>query len=167
MAVLPRRTLLAGSMGAALWVPRVNAQADWPKGPIKFIVPFPPGGGTDPIARIIQAKLAENTGWNVVVDNKPGAAGVIGATIAAKAPPDGQTWMVTFDSHILSPAFTPNLTYKDSDLLQRHAGRPRAAGHRLPSRPTLQDFRRGRRRCAQAAGPGQRRHAVGAASRCC
>src|SRR5215207_9503377 len=116
MAVVRRRAVLAGSMGAALWVPRVNAQADWPKGPIKFIVPFPPGGGTDPIARIIQAKLAENTGWNVVVENKPGAAGVIGATAAAKSAPDGQTWMVTFDSHILSPAFTPNLTYKDSDL---------------------------------------------------
>jgi tripartite-type tricarboxylate transporter receptor subunit TctC len=116
MAIMRRRAVLAGSMGAALWVPRVNAQADWPKGPIKFIVPFPPGGGTDPIARIIQAKLTESTGWNVVVENKPGAAGVIGATAAAKAAPDGQTWMVTFDSHILSPAFTPNLTYKDSDL---------------------------------------------------
>ena len=116
MAVMRRRVVLAASMGAALWVPRVNAQADWPKGPIKFIVPFPPGGGTDPIARIIAAKLGETTGWQIVVENKPGAAGVIGATAAAKSPPDGQTWMVTFDSHILSPAFTPNLTYKDSDL---------------------------------------------------
>ena len=116
MAIMRRRAVLAGSMGAALWVPRVNAQADWPKGPIKFIVPFPPGGGTDPIARIIAAKLSENTGWQIVVENKPGAAGVIGATTAAKSPPDGQTWMVTFDSHILSPAFTPNLPYKDSDL---------------------------------------------------
>jgi len=51
-----------------------------------------------------------------VIDNKPGAAGAIGAAIAAKAPPDGQTWMITFDSHILSPAFTPNLPYKDSEL---------------------------------------------------
>src|ERR1044071_639514 len=116
MAVVRRRAVLAGSMGAALWVSRVNAQADWPKGPIKFIVPFPPGGGTDPIARIIAAKLGETTGWQIVVENKPGAAGVIGATAAANSPPDGQTWMVTFDSHILSPAFTPNLAYKDSDL---------------------------------------------------
>src|SRR4030095_13915212 len=49
-------------------------------------------------------------------DTKPGPAGPIAAAVAAKSPPDGQTWMVTFDSHILSPAFTPNLTYKDSDL---------------------------------------------------
>jgi tripartite-type tricarboxylate transporter receptor subunit TctC len=116
MAVVRRRVVLAASMGAALWGPRVNAQADWPKGPIKFIVPFPPGGGTDPIARIIAAKLGENTGWQIVVENKPGAAGVIGATTTAMSAPDGQTWLVTFDSHILSPAFTPNLTYKDSDL---------------------------------------------------
>jgi len=51
-----------------------------------------------------------------VIDNKPGAAGAIGAAIAAKAPPDGYTWMITFDSHILSPAFTPNLPYNDSEL---------------------------------------------------
>ena len=48
--------------------------ADRPKGPIKFVVPFPPGGSTDPVARIIQAKLTEHTGWNVVVENKPGGA---------------------------------------------------------------------------------------------
>jgi tripartite-type tricarboxylate transporter receptor subunit TctC len=116
MAALRRRVVLTG-IGATLSVPgSALAQVDWPKGPIKFIVPFPPGGGTDPIARIIAAKLGDNTGWQIVVENKPGAAGVIGATAAAKSAPDGQTWMVTFDSHILSPAFTPNLTYKDSDL---------------------------------------------------
>ncbi len=116
MAVLPRRTVLAGSIGASLSVSRVSAQPDWPKGSIKFIVPFPPGGGTDPIARIIAGKLGETTGWQIVVENKPGAAGVIGATAAANAAPDGQTWLVTFDSHILSPAFN-TLPYKDTDLI--------------------------------------------------
>src|SRR5258708_770664 len=90
--------------------------SDWPKGPIRVVVPFPPGGTTDPVARILAAKVSDNTGWATVIDNKPGAAGAIGAAVAAKSPPDGQTWMVTFDSHILSPAFTPNLTYKDSEL---------------------------------------------------
>jgi tripartite-type tricarboxylate transporter receptor subunit TctC len=69
------------------------------------------------VARLLAAKVSDNTGWQTVIDNKPGAAGAIGAAIAAKAPPDGQTWMITFDSHILSPAFTPNLAYKDSELL--------------------------------------------------
>ncbi len=121
MSVLRRRAVLAGTIGTTLCVPGiVNAQstdkgADWPKGPIKFIVPFPPGGGTDPIARIIAAKLGDTTGWQIMVENKPGAAGVVGATVAAKSPPDGQTWMVTFDSHILSPGFN-TLPYKDSDL---------------------------------------------------
>src|ERR1700741_1986304 len=117
MAVLRRRVVLAGPIGTALWVPRVDAQADWPKGPIKFIVPLPPGGGTDPIARIIAAKLGETTGWQIVVENKPGAAGVIGAAVVAKAPPDGQTWLVTFDSHILSPALAHNLPYRDDELV--------------------------------------------------
>ena len=114
-----RRALLAGSAAAVATPALVRAQSvgDWPKGPIRVVVPFPPGGTTDPVARIIAAKVSDNTGWNTVIDNKPGAAGAIGAAIAAKAPPDGQTWMVTFDSHILSPAFTPNLTYKDSDLM--------------------------------------------------
>src|SRR5204863_6710844 len=113
-----RRTLLAGTT-AALAAPAIaRAQgSDWPKGPIRVVVPFPPGGTTDPVARLLAAKVSDNTGWQTVIDNKPGAAGAIGAAITAKAPPDGNTWMVTFDSHILSPAFTPNLTYKDSELL--------------------------------------------------
>ena len=110
---LLRRTLLPLLASPAI----ARAQgSDWPKGPIKVVVPFPPGGTTDPVARLLAAKVSDNAGWATVIDNKPGAAGAIGAAIAAKAPPDGQTWMVTFDSHILSPAFTPNLPYKDSDL---------------------------------------------------
>jgi len=118
MITLRRRSVLVGSAVATFAAPAiVKAQGDWPKGPIKFIVPFPPGGSTDPVARIIQAKLVENTGWNIIVDNKPGGAGVVGAASAAKSPPDGQTWLVVFDSHILLGAFTPNLPYKDSELL--------------------------------------------------
>jgi tripartite-type tricarboxylate transporter receptor subunit TctC len=117
MSVLRRRAVLAGTVATTLGAPAiVKAQAEWPKGPIKFIVPFPPGGSTDPVARIIQAKLIELNGWNIVVDNKPGGTGVVGATVAAKSPPDGNTWLIVFDSHILNPLWTPNLPYKDSEL---------------------------------------------------
>jgi len=120
MRTLQRRSILAGAITTAFAAPAiVNAQnaGEWPKGPVKIIVPFPPGGSTDPVARLIQAKLIETTGWNVIVDNKPGGTGVVGAAVAAKSPPDGQTWMVTFDSHILNPAFAPSLPYKDSELM--------------------------------------------------
>jgi tripartite-type tricarboxylate transporter receptor subunit TctC len=118
MTEVTRRAAIAGSVAAWLGLPvAASAQGgEWPKGPIRVVVPFPPGGTTDPVARLLAAKVSDNTGWQTVIDNKPGAAGAIGAAIAAKAPPDGLTWMITFDSHILSPAFTPNLAYKDSDL---------------------------------------------------
>src|SRR5882724_10896870 len=117
MTILRRRVVLAGvtTVAAAPAIARAQA-SEWPKGPIRVVVPFPPGGTTDPVARLLAAKVSDNTGWATVIDNKPGAAGAIGAAIAAKAPPDGMTWMITFDSHILSPAFTPNLPYKDSEL---------------------------------------------------
>ena len=80
-----RRSLLMGSVAATLGRPVVaEAQSDWPKGLIKFVVPFPPGGSTDPVARIIQAKLIEQNGWNVLIDNKPGGTGAVGSAIAAK-----------------------------------------------------------------------------------
>jgi tripartite-type tricarboxylate transporter receptor subunit TctC len=96
--------------------PAVAQTGDWPRQSLRFVVPFPPGGSTDPVARIIAAKLTETLGWNIIVDNKGGGAGVVGATFAAKQPADGYTWLVVFDNHILNPLFTPDLPYKDSDL---------------------------------------------------
>src|SRR5262249_7725403 len=119
---LQRRALLLGAAASISSPAIVRAQnlaqgGDWPKGPLRFVVPFPPGGSTDPVARIIQARLAETNRSNIIVGNKPGGAGVAGAWIVAKAPPDGQTWLVVFDSHILLAAFTPSaLPYKDSEL---------------------------------------------------
>jgi len=135
MSMLNRRTLIAGLVAAPA-VARAQGAADWPKGQIKIIVPFPPGGSTDPVARIIQAKLIERTGWNIIIDNKPGGTGAVGSAIAAKSAPDGQTWMITFDSHILNPAFAPSLPYKDSDLLNvMQIGRTPQAIMAHPDRP--------------------------------
>jgi tripartite-type tricarboxylate transporter receptor subunit TctC len=137
-----RRTLLSAAAATFAASSPLQAQAEWPKGSIRVVVPFPPGGTTDPVARLLAAKVSENTGWQTVIDNKPGAAGAIGAAIAAKAPPDGQTWMITFDSHILSPAFTPNLPYSDSELLNvMLVGRAPLAVACHPDRPykTLDD----------------------------
>jgi tripartite-type tricarboxylate transporter receptor subunit TctC len=117
MSVLRRRAVMAGTVAASIGVPSiVRAQSDWPKGTIKFVVPFPPGGSTDPIARIIQAKVTEQTGWNIVIENKAGGASVVGASVVAKAPADGQTWLIAFDNHILNPLLNDNLPYKDSEL---------------------------------------------------
>jgi tripartite-type tricarboxylate transporter receptor subunit TctC len=135
MFVLNRRSLIAGLVAAPA-VARAENAADWPKGQIKIIVPFPPGGSTDPVARIIQAKLIELTGWNIIIDNKPGGTGAVGSAIAAKSAPDGQTWMITFDSHILNPAFAPHLPYKDSDLVNvMQIGRTPQAIMAHPDRP--------------------------------
>ncbi|MCW5734637.1 MAG: hypothetical protein KIS73_10945 [Enhydrobacter sp.] len=137
MTMLYRRSALIGA--GAFVVPtlaRSQSATDWPKGQIKIIVPFPPGGSTDPVARIIQAKMVENTGWNIIIDNKPGGTGAVGSAIAAKSAPDGQTWMLTFDSHILNPAFAPNLPYKDSDLFNvMQIGRTPQAIMAHPDRP--------------------------------
>jgi len=137
MSVLRRRAVLAGSLAASLGAPAIaRAQSDWPKGPIKFVVPFPPGGSTDPIARLIQAKLTDTVGWNVVIDNKPGGSGVVGATVVAKSPPDGNTWLIVFDNHILNPLWTATLPYKDSELMPvMQIGRSAQGVAAYPTRP--------------------------------
>ncbi|HJQ58310.1 MAG TPA: tripartite tricarboxylate transporter substrate-binding protein [Vineibacter sp.] len=113
-----RRIFLQATAAASLigLRPAAAQTSDWPRQPLRFVVPFPPGGSTDPVARIIAAKLTETLGWNIVIDNKSGGAGVVGATFAAKQPADGYTWLVVFDNHILNPLFTPELPYKDSEL---------------------------------------------------
>ena len=137
MLKLRRRALVVGSVAASLSAPSiVRAQTDWPKGPVKLIVPFPPGGSTDPVARIIQAKLTENTGWNVVVENKPGGAAVVGANVVAKSAPDGNTWLLCFDNQILHSLWSSNLPFKDSELTPvMQIGRSAQGVSAHPTRP--------------------------------
>ncbi len=81
------------------------AAQDYPAKPVRLIVGFPPGGATDLVARILQPRLAQALGKEIVVDNRPGANGVVGAELAAKAPPDGYTLhLATFASLVISPA---------------------------------------------------------------
>ncbi|HET7672537.1 MAG TPA: tripartite tricarboxylate transporter substrate binding protein [Burkholderiales bacterium] len=77
--------------------------ADWPEKPVRFIVPYPPGGGTDVIARIVQPRLAEALGQSIVIENRGGAGGMVGTEAAAKAAPDGYTFLFTLSSHTINP----------------------------------------------------------------
>lgn len=116
----PSRTLAAcagaallGLMAAAMPAGPAFAQADYPSKPIRLIVPFPPGGGTDMIARAVAQKMAEQNKWNVVVDNRPGAGGNLGVDAAAKAAPDGYTLVVGQTSNLaINPTLYPKLPYK-------------------------------------------------------
>ena len=96
---------------AASGVAHAQTGAQWPAQPIRLIVPFPPGGTTDLIARLIQPQLQKSLGVSVVVDNRGGASGAIGAGIAAKSPPDGHTFLVVFDTHAVNPSLIPNMTF--------------------------------------------------------
>jgi len=79
------------------------AAQDWPTKPVRFIVPYPPGGGTDIIARILQNPLSDALGHQVVIENRGGAGGMIGTEAAAKAAPDGYTFLFTLSSHTINP----------------------------------------------------------------
>jgi tripartite-type tricarboxylate transporter receptor subunit TctC len=71
-----------------------HAQSQFPNKPIRYVIPFPPGGATDNIARPLAAELGALVKWNIVIDNKPGAGANIGAELVAKAPADGYTWLM-------------------------------------------------------------------------
>ena len=88
---------------------------DYPARPIRLIVPFAPGGGTDITARTIAQKLTERWGQQVIADNRPGANGTIGADLIAKAAPDGYTFGMISSSHSVNPSLMKKLTY---DLVQ-------------------------------------------------
>jgi tripartite-type tricarboxylate transporter receptor subunit TctC len=106
-----RRTLVLGLAAAAL--PAVRAQsAPWPSKPIRYIVPFAPGGTTDILARVVGEKLAIALGQTIVVDNKPGQGGGIGASFVAKAAPDGYTLFGgTISTHAINASLYKNLSY--------------------------------------------------------
>jgi tripartite-type tricarboxylate transporter receptor subunit TctC len=104
-------TALAGLLaGAALYAACAMAQP-YPTKPIRLIVPYPPGGGTDFVARIVALKLPEVIGENVVVDNRAGAAGLIGTELAARAPADGYTLLLVDSSLTINVSYYKNAKY--------------------------------------------------------
>ena len=92
-------------------VPLTGARAEWPEKPIRLVVPFPPGGVTDVVARLLAERLTVDLGQQVVVDNKTGAGGVIAGDIVAKAPADGYTLLLTTPNHTINAAFRESLPY--------------------------------------------------------
>lgn len=106
-----RAGLLALACGAALLAPALQAQTAYPDKPVRFIVPYPPGGGTDVIARIVQNRFQAALGQPIVIENKGGAGGSVGTEMAAKSAPDGYTVLFTLSSHTINPAIFPKLNF--------------------------------------------------------
>jgi tripartite-type tricarboxylate transporter receptor subunit TctC len=101
--------LVVAAALTALTVPGVAQQ--WPQRPITFVVPFAAGGGTDAYARPLAAQLDGQLGQRVIIENKAGAGGTLGASFAAKAPPDGYTFFVGAAHHTIAPSLYPKLDY--------------------------------------------------------
>ncbi len=99
--------------GAAAWCasPMVHAQSAWPNKPVTMVVPFPAGGGTDAFARPLSAAFARTSGRQMIIDNKGGAGGTVGASLAAKAAPDGYTLFMGAVHHAIAPSMYPKLDY--------------------------------------------------------
>ncbi|MEA2883006.1 MAG: hypothetical protein QOH32_2262 [Bradyrhizobium sp.] len=134
---ITRRSMVAGAALVPFLAHIRGARAQtWPSGTIKIIVPFPPGGTVDPIARLAQNGLQQRLGATIVIENKSGGSGSAGTAAAAKSSPDGNTWLFVFDTHAVNP-FLQNLSYdtqKDLDPVVLIGTAPNVlATH--PSRP--------------------------------
>lgn len=124
-----RRALLAGMAGAAVaTLSRPVWAQQYPPGPITMIVPFPPGGGTDAASRVIAQAIGQSTGWNIIVENRPGAGGNIGLSQVARAKPDGLTIGMGQTSNLaINPSLYPKMPYdalKDFVPVALVAGQP-------------------------------------------
>jgi tripartite-type tricarboxylate transporter receptor subunit TctC len=108
---MPNR-MLKGLLAALVAIAPLGAAAqDWPAKPVKFVVPFPPGGSVDPLARLTGAKLGDALKQQFIVENRTGAGGTVGTAFVAKAPADGYTFLFVFDSHAVNQALVPNLPF--------------------------------------------------------
>ncbi|RZL64580.1 MAG: tripartite tricarboxylate transporter substrate binding protein [Variovorax sp.] len=106
-----RDMLCMGAAGAAVLSGVARAQAAWPSKPVTLIVPFPAGGGTDAFARPLSAQFAKAAGQSLIIDNRGGAGGTLGASIAAKGQPDGYTLFMGAVHHAIAPSIYPRLDY--------------------------------------------------------
>ncbi len=148
---------------AALLLPLVQPlfAQQFPSKPVRFVVPFPPGGSTDVLARLLGQKLSERWGQSIVVENRPGANTLIGAELVAHAAPDGYTWFMPIDSTFtMNPALYPKLPYDLKDFapvtILTQQSLLIAANPRLPAK-TLKDVVQ-----YAKANPGKVNYATGA-----
>ncbi len=109
--MLDRRSVLAGIPAAALMPVAARAQAAFPDRPVRYIVPFPPGGLTDIMARLVGQKLSEGWGKPVVIENRAGGNALIGADAVAKSAPDGHTLLAITMTHAVNASLFPNAPY--------------------------------------------------------
>ena len=112
-----RRQLLKTSAAALLFIPGFAVAQSFPAKPIRLVVPFPPGGLIDTMARLIGARLAQELGQAVVIDNKPGAGGNLGAAEVARSAPDGYTLLMASPPLTISPALYAVLPYKPEQIM--------------------------------------------------
>ena len=105
------RAAAAATMVVCALAPLGVVAQTWPTKPVKIVVPFPPGGSVDPLARVLGARLANSLGQSFIVENKTGASGSIGTAFVARSAPDGYTYVFVFDNHAVNPALIPNLPY--------------------------------------------------------
>ncbi|WP_367067068.1 tripartite tricarboxylate transporter substrate binding protein [Oryzisolibacter sp. LB2S] len=116
MTFARRKTLALIALAAACAIGGAQAQEPYPSKPIRFIVPYPAGGGTDTIARLIGTQLSQRWGQPVVVENKPGASGILGNDLVAKAPGDGYTVLMGITAVVQIPALYKKVPYRLEDL---------------------------------------------------
>ena len=113
-----RAMLQAGAAAMALGAFGSQAQSGWPAKPVTMVVPFPAGGGTDAFARPMSAQFSKLSGQQLIIDNKGGGGGTVGAAIAAKAAPDGYTLFMGAVHHTIAPSVYPKLPYEiDKDFI--------------------------------------------------
>jgi tripartite-type tricarboxylate transporter receptor subunit TctC len=99
------------ALALALLAPLAVLAQAWPSHPVKLVVPYPPGGPTDIVARVVAERLTTQTGQAFIVENRPGAGGNLGADAVAKAPADGYTLLVATTAHAINMSLFKNLTY--------------------------------------------------------
>ena len=107
-----RQVLGAAAAGAAAFSLNGWAQGGWPAKPVMLVVPFPAGGGTDAFARPLSAQFARQTGKQLIIDNRGGAGGTVGASLASRAAPDGYTLFMGAVHHTIAPSMYPKLDYR-------------------------------------------------------
>lgn len=106
-----RRLLLAAGAALCLAAPAFAQAQAYPTKPVRLVVPYPPGGPTDIVARVVAQKLSEQLGQQFIIDNRPGAGGNTGAELVARSPADGYTLVVATTAHAINPSLFKNLGY--------------------------------------------------------